>query len=71
MIGAYATILGGIAAVFFLIPPYRSFLIGTTSEVMALVGYTITCAIIVLIIHIAITGRRKPMWPWRPNGRCC
>jgi two-component sensor histidine kinase len=54
MIGAYATILGGIAAVFFLIPPYGSFLIGTTSEIVALVGYAVTCAIVVLIIHIAV-----------------
>ena len=54
MIGACATILGGMAAVFFLIPPNGSFAIGTTSDVVALAGYAITCAIVVLIIHIAV-----------------
>jgi two-component sensor histidine kinase/NADH:ubiquinone oxidoreductase subunit K len=54
MAGVFATALGGLAAAYFLVPPIGSFAIGTASDAMAFVGYAVTCAVIVLIIHIAI-----------------
>jgi len=52
--GLFATILGGVAAIFFILPPIGVSALRTASDVAALTGYVITCAVIVLIIHIAI-----------------
>jgi K+-sensing histidine kinase KdpD len=52
--GLFATVLGGVAAVFFILPPIGESALRTASDVAALSGYAITCAVIVLIIHIAI-----------------
>jgi two-component sensor histidine kinase len=52
--GLFATVLGGVAAVFFILPPIGVSALTTASDVAALAGYGITCAVIVLIIHIAI-----------------
>jgi two-component sensor histidine kinase len=53
-VGVFATVLGGVAAAYFLIPPIGSFAIRTASDVVAFAGYAATCVVIVLIIHIAI-----------------
>jgi two-component sensor histidine kinase len=54
VVGAFATVVGGVAGAYFLILPTGSFTIGTASDALALAGYVVTCAVIVLIIHIAI-----------------
>src|SRR3979490_2155262 len=54
VVGLFATVVGGVAAVYFLILPTGSFAIGTASDALALAGYAVTCSVIVLIIHIAI-----------------
>ena len=54
VVGLFATVVGGAAAVYFLILPTGSFAIGTASDALALAGYLVTCAVIVLIIHIAL-----------------
>jgi two-component sensor histidine kinase len=53
-VGLFATVLGGVAAVFFILPPLGVSAIRTAYDVAALAGYGITCGVIVLIIHIAI-----------------
>src|SRR5260370_1869162 len=52
--GLFGTALGGVAGAYFLILPAGSFAIGTASDAVALAGYAVTCAVIVLIIHIAL-----------------
>jgi two-component sensor histidine kinase len=54
VVGLFATVLGGMASVYFLFPSAGSFAITTTSDALALAGYAATCIVIVLIIHIAI-----------------
>src|SRR5260370_25464572 len=54
VVGAFATVVGGVAGAYFLVLPTGSFTIGTASDALALAGYLVTCAVIVLIIHIAI-----------------
>jgi two-component sensor histidine kinase len=54
VVGLFATVVGGVAAVYFLILPTGSFAIGTASDALALAGYAVTCSVIVLVIHIAI-----------------
>jgi two-component sensor histidine kinase len=54
VVGLFATVVGGVAGAYFLILPAGSFAIGTASDALALAGYVVTCAVIVLIIHIAI-----------------
>ena len=53
-VGLFATVLGGVAATFFILPPIDVSAIRMASDAAALAGYAITCAVIVLIIHIAI-----------------
>lgn len=50
----FATVLGGVAAVSFILPPIGESALRTASDAAALSGYAIICAVIVLIIHIAI-----------------
>ncbi|MEA2909097.1 MAG: hypothetical protein QOJ15_1178, partial [Bradyrhizobium sp.] len=54
VVGVFATVVGGVAGAYFLILPTGSFAIGTASDAVALAGYVVTCAVIVLIIHIAL-----------------
>jgi two-component sensor histidine kinase len=54
VVGLFATVVGGVAGAYFLVPPTGSFAIGTASDALALAGYVVTCAVIVLIIHIAL-----------------
>jgi two-component sensor histidine kinase len=54
MIGAFATVYGGIAAVYFLMEPAGSVALASVPDVLALSGYAITCTVIVLIIHVAV-----------------
>jgi two-component sensor histidine kinase len=54
VVGAFATLVGGVAGAYFLVLPTGSFAIRTASDALALAGYVVTCAVIVLIIHIAI-----------------
>jgi K+-sensing histidine kinase KdpD len=53
-VGLFATVLGGVAAAFFIVPPIGVLAIRTAYDVTALAGYAITCGVIVLIIHITI-----------------
>src|SRR3982074_650502 len=49
VVGVFATVVGGGAGAFFLIPPTGSCRIGTASDAVALAGYVVPCAVIVLI----------------------
>ena len=65
-VGAFATVVGGAAAVYFVILPTGSFAIGTASDALALAGYLVTCAVIVLIIHIALRVAEDQCGPGAP-----
>src|SRR6266849_4845314 len=54
VVGVFATVVGGVAGAYFLVLPTGSFAIRTAPDALALAGYVVTCAVIVLIIHIAI-----------------
>src|SRR5260370_19048015 len=54
VIGLFATVVGGVAAVYFLILPAGSFPIGTASHALALSRFAVTRPVIVLIIHIPL-----------------
>src|SRR5260221_10002706 len=45
MIGAFATVYGGIAAVYFLMAPAGSLALASIQDVLALVGYALTCMV--------------------------
>jgi two-component sensor histidine kinase len=54
VIGLLITILGGLSALYFLLPPLNSFHITTISDLWGLVGFGVTSFILVGLTHIAI-----------------
>jgi two-component sensor histidine kinase len=52
--GALATTLSVVGALFFIVPPIHNFRVALLSDVLEMAGFTLTCALMVLLTHIAV-----------------